>query len=548
MKRSSQSLLALFGLAATATAQQVCTLNAEGKPTMTWETCTAAGSCTSNSGFLTIDSNWRWTHALSSTTNCYTGNTWNATLCPSNTACASNCCVDGSGGYQSTYGVSSSGSAATLDFITTTQYATNVGSRLYLSASNTEYAMFNLIGKEFTFDVDVSNLPCGLNGALYFVSMDADGGLSKYSGNKAGAQYGTGYCDTQCAMDLKWINGVGNVAGWKPDSNDPNSGVGQLGSCCNEIDIWEANSISNALTLHPCKTTSQHECSGSTCGGTYAPNRYGSDCDPDGCDLNPYRNGATSFYGPGMEVDTTKPFTVVTQFLTDSSGTINNVVRFYVQNGVLYATPDATTITGYTGNSITAGYCTAELSTFGEASPNHFSADGGFPQIQAGWENGMVLVLSLWDDHFANMLWLDSTYPTAGGSPGDVRGSCATSSGVPAQVEANAGNIKVIYSNIKSGAINSTYTYTSVYGGGAGSSSSSSASAPPSSTTGHGQTTTTPAHTTVHTTAAPTTTPPSGGGSTQTHWGQCGGIGYGGPTNCGSYSCSTLNPYYAQCL
>lgn len=48
---------------------------------------------------------------------------------------------------------------------------------------------------------------CGLNGALYFVSMDADGGLSKYSGNEAGAKYGTGYCDSQCPRDLKFING-----------------------------------------------------------------------------------------------------------------------------------------------------------------------------------------------------------------------------------------------------------------------------------------------------------------------------------------------------
>lgn len=30
--------------------------------------------------------------------------------------------------------------------------------------------MFQLLNKEFTFDVDVSQLDCGLNGALYFVS------------------------------------------------------------------------------------------------------------------------------------------------------------------------------------------------------------------------------------------------------------------------------------------------------------------------------------------------------------------------------------------
>lgn len=69
------------------------------------------------------------------------------------------------------------------------------------------YQMFNLTNSEFTFDVDVSQLPCGLNGALYFSAMDADGGLAKYDGNKAGAKYGTGYCDSQCPRDLKFING-----------------------------------------------------------------------------------------------------------------------------------------------------------------------------------------------------------------------------------------------------------------------------------------------------------------------------------------------------
>lgn len=38
--------------------------------------------------------------------------------------------------------------------------------------------------------------------------MDADGGMSKYSTNTAGAKYGTGYCDSQCPRDLKFINGM----------------------------------------------------------------------------------------------------------------------------------------------------------------------------------------------------------------------------------------------------------------------------------------------------------------------------------------------------
>ncbi|KAJ3508908.1 hypothetical protein NLJ89_g5500 [Agrocybe chaxingu] len=49
------------------------------------------------------------------------------------------------------------------------------------------------------------------------------------------------------------------------------------------------------------------------------------------------------------------------------------------------------------------------------------------------------------------------------------------------------------------------------------------------------------------TTAAPTTTAPSAG--TVAQYGQCGGIGYTGPTGCVSpYTCSKLNDYYSQCL
>jgi len=67
-----------------------------------------------------------------------------------------------------------------------------------MDSDNTNYKLFNLLNKEFTFTVDMSTLPCGLNGALYFVEMAKDGGLSKYPTNKAGAKYGTGYCDSQC--------------------------------------------------------------------------------------------------------------------------------------------------------------------------------------------------------------------------------------------------------------------------------------------------------------------------------------------------------------
>lgn len=253
--------------------QQVGTQQAEVHPSLTWQTCTEGGSCTSNNGKVVIDANWRWVHTTSGYTNCYTGNKWDSSICPDDETCAENCAVDGAD-YQGTYGITTSSDSLRLNFVTQGAQK-NIGSRTYLMKDDNSYEMFKLLGQEFTFDVDVSKLPCGLNGALYFVSMDEDGGMSKYSGNKAGAKYGTGYCDSQCPRDLKFINGLANVEGWESSDSDPNAGTGNRGSCCAEMDIWEANSISNAVTPHPCDNPGQTVCSGDSCGGTYSDDRYG---------------------------------------------------------------------------------------------------------------------------------------------------------------------------------------------------------------------------------------------------------------------------------
>merc|ERR1712061_296214 len=71
-------------------------------------------------------------------------------------------------------------------------------------------------------------------------------------------------------------------------------------------------------------------------------------------------------------------------------------------------------------------------------------------------EKGMVLVMSLWDDHKTNMLWLDSTDPVGSSAPGAARGSCSTDSGKPDDVESNAPDSSVTYSNIRFGEIGST--------------------------------------------------------------------------------------------
>ncbi|KAF8148441.1 cellobiohydrolase I-II [Crassisporium funariophilum] len=455
-----KAALLSFVLATAVRGQLVGTYQTETHPKLPWQKCTKGGSCaTQSAASVVLDANWRWVHNKDGYTNCYTGNTWNATICPNNKSCAANCALDGAD-YTATYGITASGNALTMKFITNNANGKNIGSRVYLMASDTKYQMFKLLNQEFTFDVDVSKLPCGLNGALYFSAMDEDGGLSRFSTNKAGAKYGTGYCDSQCPRDIKFINGEANAEGWQPQSNDANAGNGNYGTCCNEMDIWEANSISTAYTPHPCDGTQQSRCSGTACGGK--DNRYGSICDPDGCDYNSFRLGDKTFYGPGMTVDTKQKFTVVTQFITDSgtaSGTLKEIRRLYVQGGKVIQNSKVN-VPGMSSSydSITEQFCDDTKTTFGDRDSH--SAHGGLAGISKSMNVGMVLVLSIWDDHTANMLWLDSNYPVASdpAKPGIARGTCPTSSGVPADVESSAADSQVIYSNIKFGDIGSTYT------------------------------------------------------------------------------------------
>lgn len=161
------------------------------------------------------------------------------------------------------------------------------------------------------------------------------------------------------------------------------------------MDIWEANSMGMAYTPHPCQTSTQHSCSGNACGGTYSSTRYAGDCDPDGCDWNPYRMGNKNFYGSGLTVDTSKKFTVVTQF-TGSGSSLSQIKQYYIQNGQKIYQPNSTwpSLEGY--NTITDAMCKAQKVEFNDT--DVFSQKGGLNQMGAGMAPGMVLVMSLWDD------------------------------------------------------------------------------------------------------------------------------------------------------
>jgi cellulose 1,4-beta-cellobiosidase len=163
---------------------------------------------------------------------------------------------------------------------------------------------------------------------------------------------------------------------WVPSATDPNSGTGHYGTCCVEMDIWEANSISTAYTAHSCSVQEQTRCEGVDCGDNASGDRFNGVCDKNGCDLQTYRMGNTTFFGPGasFNLDSTKPMTVVTQFITadnTDTGALTEIRRFYKQGSKVIQTPTVHVGNSVTGNSLSTEYCTAEKALFdGEPTPD----------------------------------------------------------------------------------------------------------------------------------------------------------------------------------
>ncbi|TFK98835.1 family 7 glycoside hydrolase [Pterulicium gracile] len=388
-------------------------VDAENHPKITVQQCNASKTCTTQQREIVLDSNWRWlrNNKQGQYNNCYTGNTRDPILCSSPTTCTQNCALEGAN-YSGTYGITASGNSVRLQFVTKGQYGTNVGTRVYLMDTASTYQMFSLLNQEFTFDVDMSNLPCGLNGALYFVQMDKDGGMSRFPSNK----YGTIYCDAQCARDIKLINGeCANLLDWANSPTDPEAGKGHYGTCFNEMDIWEASKMASAYTPHTCgQGGGQVRCEGSECASF--DDRYSGICDKD-----------------GKTVNTNSKITVVTQIIA-SGGALTEIKRSY--------------------------------DFFGDI--NDFVDNGGMRAMGQALQKGMVLAMSIWDDHEAEMLWLDGSYPLDmdPSEPGITRGECAqdsewrfvfADSGRPTYVHSTFPNASVTFSNIKYGPLNSTF-------------------------------------------------------------------------------------------
>merc|ERR1740130_1835361 len=144
--------------------------------------------------------------------------------------------------------------------------------------------------------------------------------------------------------------------------------------------------------------------------------------------------------------------TVVSQFITadgTDAGKLNEIRRFYVQNGKQISSPTVTPMAGGPSfDSLSDDYCKAEVGAFKDNT--NFLQKGGFGSMDNAMDAGMVLVMSLWDDHYVNMLWLDSTYPT----------DAPDTSGAPKDIEKSVPTSHVKFSDIKLGEIGSTTSKT----------------------------------------------------------------------------------------
>lgn len=415
MSRLALVALALIPLI---NAQQIGQIR-ETHPKLQTYQCSHAEGCVEKSSSIVLDVASHPMHEPGNSSASCTS--WKSTSCSSVEDCAKACVIEGAD-YEG-HGVHTDGNSLTLhNYMKGNDGYDTMSPRVYLlDESGKNYDMIKLLNQEVSFDVDVSGLGCGMNGALYLSEMLSSGGRGEL--NPAGAQYGTGYCDTQC-VHSDWINGIANV--------------NSHGACCAEVDLWEANAEATTFTPHACTKEGMFECSGDECETGSA-----GVCDQIGCSWNPYRLGNHTFYGQGGVVDTSKSITVVTQFLTDDStdnGTLNKIRRLYVQDGEVIQNA-LVAVGGADVNAMTDDFCQVDYADV-------FMSMGGLKPVGKALARGMVLIFSIWNDAGNYMDWLDSYNA----------GPCSTTQGNPDLIKQQHPETSVTFSNVRFGEVGSTYT------------------------------------------------------------------------------------------
>lgn len=199
------------------------------------------------------------------------------------------------------------------------------------------------------------------------------------------------------------------------------------------MDIWETNAFATSIAPHVCKHDGLYKCAGDECA-------FAGECDKWGCGNNPYAVGNKEYFGRGLAVDTSRPFTVVTQFPA-KNGKMVEIRRLYVQDGRVIENASVN-ITGRAAiNYMNDEYCSET------GSADRYLELGGMETMGGALSRGMVLVFSIWWDASGFMNWLDS---------GNA-GPCNATEGAPESILKVEPNPAITFSQIKWGELGSTF-------------------------------------------------------------------------------------------
>lgn len=157
--------------------------------------------------------------------------------------------------------------------------------------------------------------------------------------------------------------------------------------------------------------------------------------------MNPYKMGYPEYYGLGYTVDTTRPFSVVTQFHADESNVLASYTRLYVQDNVVIEMPSVN-VSGTQQNDMDDAYCTAN-------SADEYMRLGAAAEMGRSLDRGMVLIFSLWWDNSTYMEWLDQSSSDSG--------PCNATEGMPSVITQIQPDPQVTFSNVRWGDIGATF-------------------------------------------------------------------------------------------
>ncbi|KAG9399972.1 hypothetical protein AC1031_010892 [Aphanomyces cochlioides] len=274
----------------------------------------------------------------------------------------------------------------------------------------------------------------------------------------------------------------------------------------------EANAFANVVTPHPCVIDGVYTCSNS---------QQCNSCAKAGCGVNPWTVGNHTLYGPGSSfaIDTSKPFTAVTQFITDdntANGDLVQVNRFYVQNGKIVPNPV----------QIMESFCSS-----------------GTNQWLQRWSQGHGPC-----PQDCEMSWLDAgSNGPCPASPPTVTSASYSMTNIRVGDIGSTTSVVVAPTTAPSTKAPTTAPITTNATSVPVSTKATSPPATTKSTSAPVTTKATSAPATTKATSAPTTAKPSSGAVGA--YGQCGGSGHSGATTCISgYTCKAYSEWFSQCI